>query len=47
MIEVWGEGATQPASANRVQTARMVSFSPHHAWSTSTPGPSPRSGTAR
>src|SRR5215207_7433973 len=34
-----GASATKPASASRSQCRRIPSLSPHHAWSTSTPGP--------
>jgi hypothetical protein len=36
MIEVCGEKAAKPDSANRVQKAFIVSFSPHQAWRTNT-----------
>ncbi len=40
-----GARATNPASARRSHTERKNGVSPHHAWSTSTPGPEPESGT--
>ena len=40
-----GARATNPASASRSHTPRKNGVSPHQEWSTSTPGPSPESGT--
>ena len=36
-----GASATNPSPASRSQKRRMPSLSPHHACSTSTPGPPP------
>ena len=40
-----GARATKPASARRSHTPRKNGVSPHQLWRTSTPGPSPESGT--
>src|SRR5262249_41454894 len=42
-----GASAVKPSAANRSHTLLMCPTSPHHSWSTSTPGPLPAAGVAR
>jgi hypothetical protein len=46
VIQVWGKGDETSFGQSRANGLYGV-VQPHHAWSTSTPGPSPRSGMAR